>query len=311
LHNRPPFDPSRQQKQRSTIWTADRPSDRSRVSVKWLGCRPATFYNRLLYCFSTVGQFIFCTKIVRRSFSILCVKDRNISCFTKYKNNLILRLSNCFATVERSRYSSRISRRVSVGGHYRCRALDSHVDFSSLPRLELLIMASCLSLCSDDVYKTFETIVTWMKFIQFSFLFVFLIYSFRLFSVSSTQFCDVVSTVLHFHFFLLVMFFLVCLFLTFRNHYYVFGFVFLFRLFTSACVILYVTHDVTWTVLHSSVNSLYRADDWAVTAFDHGSFAMICVCLSLVTEWMCQVSRNHWSRSQIWWTGRCDRTAGG
>jgi hypothetical protein len=64
-----------------------------------------------------------------------------------------------FAAVEHSRYSSRIGRRVFTGGHCRCRALDDHVKFFPLPNLELLIMASCLSLFSDGVYEMTEFVV--------------------------------------------------------------------------------------------------------------------------------------------------------
>jgi hypothetical protein len=137
-----------------------------------------------------------------------------------------------------------------------------------------------------------------------------LICSFLLSSVFSTQFYDVVSTVLLFHFSSLAVFFFLCLFLTFRNHYRIFGFVSLFHFVTSPCVILCVMHDIVKTVLHNSVNSICRVDDCAVTAFDHGSLTLIHVCPSLMAERMRRVSRNYWSRSQIWWTGKCNRTAG-
>jgi hypothetical protein len=67
---------------------------------------------------------------------------------------------------------------------------------------------------------------------------------------------------------------LVNLFLTFRNHCRVFGFVSVFRPFTSPCGVLCVTNDGVGTVRHSNVQSGCQADDCAVTAFDHGSLAL-------------------------------------
>jgi hypothetical protein len=149
-----------------------------------------------------------------------------------------------------------------------------------------------------------------MNEIHLIFFSFFLICSFLLSSVFSTQFYAVVSTALHFHFCPLAAFFVLCLFLTFLNHCHVFGFVSLFRFFASPCIILCVTHDIVETVLHNSMNSLCRVDDCSVTAFDHGLLTLIHVCPSLMAERMHRISRNHWSRSQIWWTGKCDRTAG-
>jgi hypothetical protein len=54
--------------------------------------------------------------------------------------------------------SSRIGRRTSAGEHCRCRALDDHVEFSPLPKLELLIVTSYLSLFSDGMHEALEII---------------------------------------------------------------------------------------------------------------------------------------------------------
>jgi hypothetical protein len=150
-----------------------------------------------------------------------------------------------------------------------------------------------------------------MKFIQFSFLFVLPNLFFSLILRFSTQFYAVVSRALHFHFSSLVALFIVYLFFTFRNHYRVFRFVSLFRPFTSACVVLCVTHDVVETILNSNVNSWCRVDGCTVTVFDHESLVLIRSCPSLVAKRMYRVSRSRWSGSQIWWTGRYDQMASG
>jgi hypothetical protein len=198
---------------------------------------------------------------------------------------VIVKLFRCCGTFK-ILVSSHICRRASTGAHCCCRALDDHVEFSSLPKLELLIVTSCLSLFSDGMHEALETIVTWMKFIQFSFLFDFIICSFLLSSVFSIQFCTVVSTALHFHFSPLAVFCLLYLFLIFRNHCRVFD--------LFPCFVLLLPH-VSSCVWHTILLGQFSTATWIIYAG------------LTIAQWQHSIMDHlHWFASvRHWWPNEC------
>jgi hypothetical protein len=150
----------------------------------------------------------------------------------------------------------------------------------------LLIVTSCSPLFSDGMREALETIVAWMKSSQFSFLFDFPNLFFSLVLRFLIQFCAVVSIALHFHFSHSVVFFFLCLFLTFRNHCRIFD--------LFPCFVLSLPH-VSSCVWHTML--LGQFSTTARRFYDGPT----------ISQWQYSImDHSHWFTSvRHWWPNEC------